>query len=129
MFGIQDPAVLLQELDKHSRFQKLAKLDSTSKEQNDAEQWREWTQLYAERLTAEHESSAEQSVAGSNRRRQELMDSINPRIVLRNYIAQNAITKAEEGDFSEVKRVLAALEHPYGQYLAAASLFLILTCP
>ena len=31
-----------------------------------------------------------------------VMDSTNPRVVLRNYIAQNAIQAAENGDFSEV---------------------------
>lgn len=31
-----------------------------------------------------------------------VMDSTNPRVVLRNYIAQNAIEAAENGDFSEV---------------------------
>lgn len=31
-----------------------------------------------------------------------VMDSTNPRVILRNYIAQNAIEAAENGDFSEV---------------------------
>lgn len=33
-----------------------------------------------------------------------VMNSTNPRVVLRNYIAQNAIQAAEKGDFSEVGR-------------------------
>lgn len=33
------------------------------------------------------------------------MNSNNPRVVLRNYIAQNAIQAAEQGDFSEVRRL------------------------
>lgn len=32
-----------------------------------------------------------------------VMDSTNPRVILRNYIAQNAIEAAENGDFSEVR--------------------------
>lgn len=32
-----------------------------------------------------------------------VMDSTNPRFILRNYIAQNAIEAAENGDFSEVR--------------------------
>ncbi|KAI4825902.1 hypothetical protein KUCAC02_021563 [Chaenocephalus aceratus] len=41
------------------------------------------------------------------------MDSTNPRVVLRNYIAQNAIEAAENGDFSEVQRVLKVLQKPF----------------
>lgn len=32
-----------------------------------------------------------------------VMDGTNPRVILRNYIAQNAIEAAENGDFSEVR--------------------------
>jgi uncharacterized protein YdiU (UPF0061 family) len=32
---------------------------------------------------------------------------------LRNYIAQNAVDAAEQGDYSEVRRLLTVLEHPY----------------
>lgn len=38
-----------------------------------------------------------------------VMDSSNPRVILRNYIAQNAIEAAENGDFSEVRMILTAL--------------------
>uniref|UniRef100_A0A665VC49 Selenoprotein O n=1 Tax=Echeneis naucrates TaxID=173247 RepID=A0A665VC49_ECHNA len=41
------------------------------------------------------------------------MNNTNPRVVLRNYIAQNAIQAAEKGDFSEVKNVLKVLEKPF----------------
>ena len=36
-------------------------------------------------------------------------------MVLRNYIAQQAIEKAEKGDYSEVRRVLKVLEQPYSE--------------
>lgn len=35
-----------------------------------------------------------------------VMNSTNPRVVLRNYIAQNSIQAAEKGDFSEVGRTI-----------------------
>ena len=35
------------------------------------------------------------------------------RVVLRNYIAQNAIDAAEKGDYTEVQRVLKLLENPF----------------
>lgn len=35
------------------------------------------------------------------------------RYILHNWIAQQAIEKAEAGDYSEVRRVLKLLEHPF----------------
>lgn len=43
------------------------------------------------------------------------MNKANPKYVLRNYLAQQAIDKAEQGDFSEVKRLLNLLKHPYAE--------------
>ena len=39
------------------------------------------------------------------------------RVVLRNYIAQNAIDLAEKGDFTEVQHVLKILERPFDEAL------------
>ena len=41
------------------------------------------------------------------------------RYVLRNWIAQNAIQKAESGDYSEVQRVLKLLEQPFSDDAAS----------
>ncbi len=42
------------------------------------------------------------------------MNATNPRYVLRNWVAQAAITRAEQGDYSEVNAVLQLLQRPYG---------------
>ena len=41
------------------------------------------------------------------------MNKSNPIYILRNEIAQNAIEKAESGDFSEVKNLLKLFEKPF----------------
>jgi uncharacterized protein YdiU (UPF0061 family) len=47
--------------------------------------------------------------------RQKRMNSVNPKYVLRNYLAQLAIDKAEQGDFSMVNELLELLRHPYDE--------------
>ncbi|HEX7765073.1 MAG TPA: hypothetical protein VF443_00065, partial [Nitrospira sp.] len=41
------------------------------------------------------------------------MNRVNPRYVLRNYLAQTAIEKAQQKDYSEVDRLLTLLQDPY----------------
>ncbi|SEM80201.1 hypothetical protein SAMN05444354_12383 [Stigmatella aurantiaca] len=63
-----------------------------------------WAALYRTRLAAEGSVDAE---------RRERMARVNPKYVLRNYLAQTAIARAQQGDFSEVDRLRAVLSRPY----------------
>ena len=47
--------------------------------------------------------------------RKQRMNAVNPKYVLRNYLAQLAIDKAEQGDFSMVNELLECLRHPYDE--------------
>jgi serine/tyrosine/threonine adenylyltransferase len=66
----------------------------------------DWLKRYSQRL-ASNELSDQQ--------RGTLMDSVNPKYVLRNYMAQLAIDKAEQGDHSMVNALLDLLRHPYDE--------------
>jgi len=47
--------------------------------------------------------------------RKSAMHAVNPKYVLRNYLAQNAIEKAQNKDFSEIARLLSVLEKPFDE--------------
>ena len=65
-----------------------------------------WLRRYLGRLR-------EEEGAGDERRRR--MNAVNPKYVLRNYLAQMAIDKAEEGDPSLVNELLELLRAPYDE--------------
>ena len=66
-----------------------------------------WAAAYRARL---------QNETGTVAERKQRMDRINPKYILRNYLAQNAITKAgQERDYSEVNRLLKLLSRPYDE--------------
>lgn len=62
----------------------------------------EWLSLYLDRLDVD--ASA-------------LMARNNPRVILRNYLAQQVIERAEKGDFSDLAQLHAALRDPYSDAL------------
>ena len=65
-----------------------------------------WAERYRERLRAEGSDDAARRAA---------MNRVNPKYILRNYLAQQAIERAQNGDFSEVSKLLAILEQPYDE--------------
>jgi serine/tyrosine/threonine adenylyltransferase len=69
-------------------------------------QWIEWFAAYLNRLNGEKLSDAD---------RKAKMNSVNPKYVLRNYMAQLAIDAADNGDFSLVKELYELLRNPYNE--------------
>ena len=57
-----------------------------------------------------------QNQPGTDNERKARMDTVNPKYILRNYLAQTAIEKAEKNrDFSEIDRLLNLLSNPFGE--------------
>ncbi|EAR23066.1 protein adenylyltransferase SelO [Nitrococcus mobilis] len=66
-----------------------------------------WLRRYLERLGAESADDAK-----ARRRR---MNRVNPKYVLRNYLAQLAIDQCEQGDYALLHELLELLRHPYDE--------------
>ena len=66
----------------------------------------DWLQRYRTRMRLEGISDLE---------RRQRMDAVNPKYVLRNYMAQLAIDKADQGDYSLISELLELLRHPYDE--------------
>ncbi|XP_043082552.1 protein adenylyltransferase SelO-like isoform X2 [Puntigrus tetrazona] len=69
------------------------------------EYFRDWVQLYLKRLS--------RMKSDSDAARQHRMQGVNPRYVLRNWMAESAIRKAEKNDFSEVTLLQKTLTEPF----------------
>lgn len=65
-----------------------------------------WLMQYRQRLRREGRNPME---------RRHAMDATNPRFVLRNYLAEQAIRAAESGDYTEIERLRLLLSRPYDE--------------
>ena len=117
---MQDLHVLLKdaEVDMTLFFRALAMVDvdapssspladafyDASKRQAEAARFDEWLLRYAARVRRDPLPPAQ---------RRKRMDAANPRYVLRNYLAQQAIDRAERGDYKEIGTLLEVMRHPY----------------
>jgi uncharacterized protein YdiU (UPF0061 family) len=70
-----------------------------------------WLTQYRTRLMQEFNSDAERAAQ---------MNSVNPKFILRNHLAQRAIEMAQQDDFSEVNRLHLILSQPFDEQVAFA---------
>ena len=68
--------------------------------------WMNWMELYLQKLNDESLSDAD---------RKAKMNLVNPKYVLRNYMAQLAIEAAEKEDYSLIEELHDLLKHPYDE--------------
>lgn len=69
-----------------------------------------WIRRYAQRLQQDYVLTG-----NTHEQKTARMNAINPKYVLRNYLAQQAIDKATAGDYSEVEKLLDILRKPYDE--------------
>jgi uncharacterized protein YdiU (UPF0061 family) len=68
--------------------------------------WAKWIAQYLSRVHRDGQSENVRLAA---------MKKVNPKYVLRNYLAQNAIKAAEKGDYLLITKLLRVLEKPYDE--------------
>lgn len=68
--------------------------------------WLNWMELYLEKIKAETLSDEE---------RKQAMNKVNPKYVLRNYMAQLAIEAAEKEDYTIIDELYTLLKSPYDE--------------
>lgn len=68
--------------------------------------WQQWRSRYRAELA---------SHTGDDAARQTAMRAVNPKYLLRNYLAEQAIQAAEAGDYSQLERLFAVLKQPYSE--------------
>ena len=66
----------------------------------------DWLSRYSKRTSIEMATPLE---------REKLMNSVNPKFILRNYVTQIAIDDASEGNYSTIKDLLAMLRNPFSE--------------
>ena len=93
-------------------FRQLCDFDPVTKESSlrdqfiDRARFDQWAQLLEQTLSQQN--------CDKTQRRLDMLTH-NPKVILRNYLAQQAIDSAEQGDFSMFEELLAALSQPFDE--------------
>eukprot|EP00958_Prasinococcus_capsulatus_P024722 scaffold3901_cov390-Prasinococcus_capsulatus_cf.AAC.5 len=108
------PEVIVKAMRDYERARDIRAMTEEDKRESDKSLWQQWLSRYMDRLDTEVPET-ESEKASFARNRAGMMNSTNPSFVLRNYVAEKAIRKANDGDYSEVEAVFRALENPYDE--------------
>ena len=73
----------------------------------DREAFDHWAVKYRQRLQEE---------GSDDGKRKQAMNRVNPKYILRNYMAQIAIEKADANDFSEIEKLMTILQAPFDEH-------------
>ena len=98
-FDPENPSIHLEQIRKDSY--------STDEEfEKETFRWKIWIDQYSVRLLSDNTPALE---------RVKKMNAINPKYVLRNYMAHLAIEKADQGDYSILNELFELLKNPYDE--------------
>eukprot|EP00347_Sterkiella_histriomuscorum_P006137 403353926 len=107
MFGL-DPEEAKKEIEKIENSKSQGTLTQDQKSVKDREVWTKWVQSYKQSLGQMDKSITDEI-------RKQSMNKVNPKFILRNYLMEEAIRKAEDEDFSKVDELLKMCYDPYNE--------------
>ena len=85
-----------------------------------ANKWKNWllnykTRVLEEQILVKTEKSKEKESFLQAKNRKKFMNDVNPGFILRNYLLEECIKKAEGGDYSEIDKLLEVIQDPFMQ--------------
>eukprot|EP01100_Stratorugosa_tubuloviscum_P011146 TRINITY_DN4912_c0_g1_i1.p1 TRINITY_DN4912_c0_g1~~TRINITY_DN4912_c0_g1_i1.p1 ORF type:complete len:626 (+),score=256.73 TRINITY_DN4912_c0_g1_i1:73-1950(+) len=108
------PELILSEMRKTENFQKMAQLTTEQQLVTNRNLLINWLNQYKIRLFEEFENS-KLSIEQFQLNKIKMMNSVNPKFILRNWVAQNAIKAAEKGDYNLTIETLQVLKVPFDE--------------
>lgn len=96
--GVEQAVSMFRALLENCSYAPLNQITEASAEQ--------WFQAYQQRLRQDGRADSERRAA---------MNAVNPKYVLRNFLAQQAIDRAEQDDYSLVNELMQVLRQPYAE--------------
>ncbi len=109
-------------------------MTASEKSANDRTHWVQWLATYraqvkalapvnpAATASANDQKAWVDAIRALDADRLRVMYSANPKFILRNYLAQHAIERAEDGDYTEVHALMKLLRDPYNLHGVASEL-------
>ncbi|WP_235297930.1 protein adenylyltransferase SelO [Portibacter marinus] len=101
-----DPTIDIDLQGKYLEVVKDAFYEANGKWEIIASAWQDWFTAYQQRLFKENIDLKE---------RKKRMNEVNPKYVLRNYMAQLAIDEADKGDYTLIDKLFTMLKQPYNE--------------
>lgn len=127
-----DPEILDVEEAKLEKFNQIKETTEEQLKEKINKLWKDWLEMYKKRLQKEKdfvlkknddkmdeetkgdaELDQSKTVQEFDKTRKARMDKVNPKFILRNYLAEEAIKLAEGGDYSKVETLLQLLLNPF----------------
>lgn len=111
-WGLTPELVVLEEV-KLKKYKEIIQKDPKALLENVENSWKEWFKRYEARLCQETAGGQGDDIETLKQHRINRMNQTNPVYVLRNYMAQEAINQAEQGNFKAIDDLLELLLRPF----------------